>query len=52
MAKRGPVRAIRWGEGYFFDEASIQSEFGGAGLYAVENVMESYPFYLVRWRKK
>lgn len=36
---------------YFYDEASIQSEFGGAGLYAVEKVMENYPFYLVRCRK-
>jgi SAM-dependent methyltransferase len=36
---------------YFYDEDSIQAEFGAAGLYAVEKVMENYPFYLVKCRK-
>lgn len=36
---------------YFYDEASIQAEFGTAGLYEIERVTENYPFYLIKCRK-
>lgn len=36
---------------YFYDRASIQAEFGNAGLLEVSEVTESYPFYLIKCQK-
>lgn len=36
---------------YFFDEEAIRSEFKKFGLFKIEEVNESYPFYLIYCRK-
>lgn len=36
---------------YFYDRESIQEEFGNAGLFEVTEVVENYPFYLIKCRK-
>lgn len=36
---------------YFYDRASIDAEFGKAGLFEVTEVAENYPFYLIKCRK-
>lgn len=36
---------------YFYDRASIQAEFGNAGLFEVSEVTENYPFYLIKCKK-
>ncbi|GAB2776949.1 class I SAM-dependent methyltransferase [Rhabdobacter roseus] len=36
---------------FFYDRASIQEEFGGAGLLEVTEVTENYPFFLITCQK-
>ncbi|WP_207420388.1 class I SAM-dependent methyltransferase [Desertivirga brevis] len=36
---------------FFYDEGTIQEEFGDAGLFEVSKVEENYPFYLIKCRK-
>jgi SAM-dependent methyltransferase len=36
---------------YFYDRESIAAEFGNAGLFEVSEVVENYPFYLIKCRK-
>lgn len=38
-------------EMYFYDEVSVNEEFGNYGLYDVTMVQENYPFYVVKCRK-
>ena len=33
---------------YFYDDISINDEFGSYGLYDVSEVTENYPFYLIK----
>ena len=33
---------------YFYDDISINDEFGSYGLYDVSEVIENYPFYLIK----
>ena len=37
---------------FFYDEESIQEEFGQVGLFEVLEVDDIYPFYLIKCRKK
>lgn len=37
---------------FFYDRETIDEEFGNAGLFEVTEVTESYPFYLVKCKKK
>ncbi|MBN9295521.1 MAG: class I SAM-dependent methyltransferase [Filimonas sp.] len=37
---------------FFYDEASIQEEFGGHGLVEISEVQENYPLYLITCRKQ
>jgi len=36
---------------FFYDEESIQKEFGNAGLYEISEVNENYPFFLIKCKK-
>jgi len=36
---------------YFYDDESINAEFGKAGLFEVTEVVENYPFYLIKCTK-
>ncbi len=36
---------------FFYDKASIHSEFEQAGLFEIEEVTENYPFFLIKCRK-
>jgi|SRR5690606_35846441 len=36
---------------FFYDEETIQEEFGKYGLFEVTEVNENYPFYLIKCRK-
>ncbi len=36
---------------FFYDRDSIHAEFGKAGLYEITEIMENYPFYLIKCRK-
>lgn len=36
---------------FFYDEKSIQDEFGHAGLFEVDKIREAYPFFLVKCQK-
>ncbi len=36
---------------FFYDNETINEEFGNAGLYDVSEVTENYPFYLIKCRK-
>lgn len=36
---------------FFYDKNAIQEEYASFGLYQVDEVADSYPFYLVRCRK-
>lgn len=36
---------------FFYDEETIQEEFGEAGLFEVAEVNENYPFYLIKCKK-
>ncbi|CAG5015866.1 hypothetical protein DYBT9275_05431 [Dyadobacter sp. CECT 9275] len=50
----GPDRFEQFGgvRMFFYDGVSIQQEFGGYGLASVEEVMENYPFHLIRCVKQ
>lgn len=37
---------------FFYDKETIQEEFGKAGLFEITEVMDVYPFYLVKCQKK
>ena len=37
---------------FFYDEQSIEEEFGNAGLFEVTKVTENYPFFLIKCEKK
>lgn len=36
---------------FFYDRASIQEEFGRAGLFEIEEIEEQYPFFLIKCKK-
>ncbi|XZF16038.1 class I SAM-dependent methyltransferase [Chitinophagaceae bacterium MMS25-I14] len=36
---------------FFYDRASINAEFGGAGLFEITDVTENYPFFLIKCKK-
>lgn len=36
---------------FFYDKETIEEEFGIAGLFEVSEVIENYPFYLIKCRK-
>jgi cyclopropane fatty-acyl-phospholipid synthase-like methyltransferase len=36
---------------FFYDKETIDEEFGDAGLFDVTEVIENYPFYLIKCRK-
>jgi 2-polyprenyl-3-methyl-5-hydroxy-6-metoxy-1,4-benzoquinol methylase len=36
---------------YFYDDESIQKEFGEMGLFEINTVTENYPFYLIKCKK-
>lgn len=36
---------------YFYDRTSIQAEFGDAGLFEVTEVVENFPFYLIKCKR-
>ncbi len=36
---------------YFYDRASIHSEFEQAGLFEIEEITDTYPFFLIKCRK-
>ncbi|WP_132052682.1 class I SAM-dependent methyltransferase [Pseudocnuella soli] len=37
---------------FFYDKATIEDEFGSAGLFEVTEVIENYPFYLIKCSKE
>ena len=39
-------------EMYFYDEISIQAEFGKSGLFEITEINESQPMYLIKCRKE
>lgn len=36
---------------FFYDQETINEEFGNAGLFDVSEITENYPFYLIKCRK-
>lgn len=36
---------------FFYDKETIEEEFGNAGLFEVTEVVENYPFYLIKCKK-
>jgi len=36
---------------FFYDKQSIEEEFGNTGLFEITEVMENYPFHLIKCRK-
>ncbi len=36
---------------YFYDRESIEKDFANAGLFAIEEVDDIYPFYLIKCKK-
>lgn len=36
---------------FFYDNQTINEEFGNAGLFEVTEITENYPFYLIKCRK-
>jgi SAM-dependent methyltransferase len=36
---------------FFYDRQTIEEEFGNSGLFEVREVLENYPFYLIKCRK-
>lgn len=36
---------------FFYDSETIQEEFGKAGLFEITEVIENYPFYLIKCKK-
>ncbi|HTN17089.1 MAG TPA: class I SAM-dependent methyltransferase [Chitinophagaceae bacterium] len=37
---------------FFYDQTSIEEEFGSAGLEEISDITENFPFYFIRCRKK
>ena len=37
---------------FFYDRASIQEEFGKAGLFEITEITESFPFFLIKCKKQ
>ena len=37
---------------FFYDKETIQKEFNDFGLYEIEEINESYPFYIIKCIKK
>jgi len=37
---------------FFYDNATISEEFGKVGLFDISEVIENYPFYLIKCRKQ
>jgi len=37
---------------FFYDEESIRAEFGSFGLLEITEVMETYPFFLIKCKKQ
>jgi len=37
---------------FFYDKETIEAEFGNSGLFEVTEVVENYPFHLIKCRKK
>jgi len=37
---------------FFYDDQSIEKEFGEVGLFEVTEVIENYPFFLIKCRKR
>lgn len=37
---------------FFYDQKTIQEEFGNAGLFEIKEVMDIYPFYLIKCKKE
>lgn len=37
---------------FFYDNETIEAEFGNAGLFEVTEVVENYPFYLIKCKKE
>ena len=37
---------------FFYDKKTIQEEFGNAGLFEIEEVIENYPFHLIKCMKE
>ncbi|MBO3097522.1 class I SAM-dependent methyltransferase [Gelidibacter pelagius] len=37
---------------FFYDRESVQEEFGQAGLFEITEVMDIYPFYLIKCKKR
>src|SRR3546814_490489 len=38
-------------EMFFYDKESIHAEFGKAGLFEITDVVENFPFFLIKCRK-
>jgi ubiquinone/menaquinone biosynthesis C-methylase UbiE len=36
---------------FFYDKASVNEEFGKAGLFEITEIQENFPFYLIKCRK-
>lgn len=36
---------------FFYDKQTIEEEFDGKGLFEITEVVENYPFYLIKCRK-
>ena len=36
---------------FFYDKETIDEEFGSSGLFEVTEVIENYPFYLIKCSK-
>ncbi len=36
---------------FFYDEKSVEKEFGNYGLVQIEKILENYPFYLIKCKK-
>jgi len=36
---------------FFYDRETIEVEFGKSGLFEITEVMENYPFYLIKCKK-
>lgn len=36
---------------FFYDRQTIEEGFGNTGVFEITEVVENYPFYLIKWRK-
>jgi SAM-dependent methyltransferase len=37
---------------YFYNKEAVRQEFNKAGLYEIEDIIENYPFYIIKCRKE